>query len=231
MNYKSHIKEHQNFAGYAAIIGGVLAVVLAPIMVIIKYMTGWAIVTKPAWIDIISPAIDVLFSFGTPVELWVVYGLIYSVALLLMSIGLISLWRMIKGKANKTQKISYLILLFGFLLILVGDAVHTATWHQNGLTIPTPGTNPVANTGYAAGMMGMNLVLIGSMVFGISALRKKLIAPWLAWLFILISPSAPAISLTLLPTSPSGGLLLFSIMLVLLGYSFLSTRLSYIKTA
>ena len=222
-------KERRKFAGYAAIIGGISAVILAPIMVIVKYMTGWSVVPEPKWIATIFPAIDTLFSFGTPVELWVIYGLMYSGALLLMSIGLIALWRVIKDYANMTQKISYWSFLLGFILVLIGDAVHTNTWHQNGLTVPTPGTNLVANTGYAAGMMGMNLVLVGSLVFGISALRKGLISPWLAWLFILITPSAPIITLTLLPTSPSGGLLLFSIMMILLGYSFLSKHLSYVK--
>ncbi len=224
------IDQSKRLAGYTAIIGGVAAIVLAPIMVIIKYMTGWSIVPKPKWIDTIFPAIDRLFSFGTPVDLWIIYGLIYSAALLLMLFGLISLWRTIKGHANKTQKVSYWVFLIGFVLVLIGDLVHTSTWHQNGLTVPTPGTNLVANTAYATGMMGMNLVLLGSLVFGISALRKRLISPWLAWLFILITPSAPIATLTLLPTSPSGGLMLFSIMMILLGFSFLSRHLSYIRT-
>ena len=218
-----------NITAYAVIAGGISGVLLAPVMVIVKYMTGWSIVPEPGWIDTVFPSIAVLFSFGTPVELWVIYGTIYSLALTLMLIGLISLWRTIKGKVNKTQKVSYLILMIGFMMVWSGDAVHTATWHQNGLTTPTPGTNLVANTGYAVHMMGMNLVLIGSLVFGISALTKKLLAPWLAWLFILITPSAPVVSLTLFPTSPSGGLWFFSMIIVLLGYSFLSPRLSYLK--
>lgn len=217
----------RDIAGYAALIGGFLAIVLAPIMVIIKYMTGWSIVPQPFWIDKIVPSIQSLFSFGTPVELWFSYGLVFTIAMLLMSFGLIILWRSMRANMNLTQKISYLVLLAGFFMVLVGDAVHTITWHQNGLTIPTPGTNPVANTGYATGMMGMNFILLGSLVFGISALRRKLIKPWLAWLFILITPSAPLLTLTILPTAPSGGLLLFSSMILLIGYSSLSKRLTY----
>ncbi len=45
----------------------------------------------------------------------------------------------------------------GPFLVIVGDAVHTATWHQNGLTIPTPGTNPVANTG---GLWAFSVLMI-----------------------------------------------------------------------
>lgn len=217
--------------GYLAMAGGFIGVLLAPVMVIIKYMTGWSIVPEPGWIAAVFPSVSSLFSFGTPVELWIVYGAIYSIALALMLTGLTSLWRAIRDKVNKTQRISYWVLLIGFLMVWLGDAVHTATWHQNGLTTPTPGTNLVANTGYAVHMMGMNLMLIGSLVFGISALSKKLLAPWLAWLFILITPSAPIVSLTLFPTSPSGGLWFFSMVIILLGYSLLSTKTLPIKTS
>ncbi|MGH9897130.1 MAG: hypothetical protein ACREA0_35080, partial [bacterium] len=110
------------------------------------------------------------------------------------------------------------VLLAGFCLVIPGDAIHTATWHQHGLMTPTPGTNPVANTAYATHMMGMNLVMVGSMMLGIAALRRKFLAPWLAWLFVLIFPSAVLASVTLLPTTPSGALWLFSLMMVAMGY-------------
>jgi hypothetical protein len=83
--------------------------------------------------------------------------------------------------------------------VIVGDAVHTATWHQHGLTIPTPGTNPIANAGYAAHMMGMNLMLVGSLMTGLSALRH------------------PLLPRGRLPTSPSGGLWLFSVTMIVVG--------------
>lgn len=68
-------------------------------------------------------------------------------------------------------------------------------------------------------MMGMNLVLIGSLVTGVAALRRRLLASWLAWLFVLVAPSAVVLSLTLLPTTPSGGLWMFSLMMIAVGYS------------
>jgi len=66
--------------------------------------------------------------------------------------------------------------------------------------------------------MGMNLVMVGSMMLGIAALRRKFLASWLAWLFVLIFPSAVLASVTLLPTTPSGALWLFSLMMVAMGY-------------
>ena len=108
-------------------------------------------------------------------------------------------------------------------MVIPGDAIHTWTWHQNGLTTPTPGTNPVANTAYAVHMMGMNFVMVGAMTVGVSALRRRFLAPWLAWSFVLIFPSAVVASITVLPTTPSGALWLFSVMMIACGY-FLATR-------
>lgn len=204
-------------AGIAAIIGGVGGVLLAPIMVIVKYMTGWSIVPEPAWVGVVRPAIDPMLSFATPVGLWVVYGSLYTVALLLMFTGLLAFSSQIKNEQGRAKSRGIWVLLLGLLMVIPGDAVHTLTWHQNGLTIPTPGSNIVANSGYAVHMMGMNLVLVGSLVIGITALRKRFLAPWLAWMFVSIAPSAVIVSLTLLPTSPSGGLWVFSLMMIMLG--------------
>lgn len=214
-------------AGTAAIIGGVLGVILAPMMVMVKYLTGWSVIPEPSWIAVATPALGGLLAFAPPVGLWVVYGSLYTVALLLMFAGLLALAIQTRERTGRVQPKGLWILMFGLCLVIPGDAVHTATWHQNGLTVPTPGTNPVANTAYAAHMMGMNLVMVGSLMTGISGLRRRLLAAWLAWLFILVTPSAVAMSLTLLPTTPSGALWMFSLMMIALGHSLRSGRPSY----
>lgn len=218
-------------AGTAAMIGGVMGVILAPIMVMVKYLTGWSVIPEPVWIDMVTPAVGALLAFATPVRLWVVYGSLYSTALLLMLAGQVALAIQIRTRTGRVQPKGLWLVLFGLLLVILGDAVHTATWHQNGLTVPTPGTNPLANTAYAVHMMGMNFVMLGSLMTGVSALRSKLFAPWLAWLFILVFPSAVLMSLTLLPTTPSGGLWLFSVMMVALGYSLRAGRPLYLRGA
>jgi hypothetical protein len=64
----------------------------------------------------------------------------------------------------------------------------------------------------------MNLIMVGSVMMGGSALRRKVLAPWLAWSLLLIFPSAVVASTTLLPTTPSGALWLFSTMMLVCGY-------------
>jgi hypothetical protein len=206
-------------AGTAAIVGGVLGVLVAPLMVIVKYQTGWSVIPEPAWIARVTPVIGALLDFGTPVTRWIVYGSVYTVALLLMFVGLSAVAKKIKERTGRAQPIGLWVLLAGLGLVIVGDAVHTATWHQNGLTVPTPGTNPVANTGYATHMMGMNLVMVGSLIAGISGLRRGILAPWLAWAFVLLPATIVVMALTLLPTTPSGGLSMFSVLMIAIGCS------------
>ncbi len=187
-------------------------------MVMVKYMTGWSVIPEPAWIATVQPALGSLLTFTSPVGLWIVYGSLYTAALVLMLIGLLPLAAQLKDNRGRIQTKGYWVLLAGLCLVIPGDAIHTATWHQHGLMTPTPGTNPVANTAYATHMMGMNLVMVGSLIMGIAALRRRFLAPWLAWLFVLIFPSAVLASVTLLPTTPSGALWLFSMMMVAMGY-------------
>jgi hypothetical protein len=218
-------------AGIAAIAGGAMGIVLAPVMVAVKYMTGWAVIPEPSWIGVVRPAMGELLTFTTPVGLWVVYGRLYTAALLLMLAGVVAFALETRDPAGRVRPRGLWVLMIGFCMVILGDAVHTATWHQNGLTVPTPGTNPVANTGYAVHMMGMNLVLVGSVMTGVSALRRRIFPRWLAWLFVLVAPSAVALSLTLLPTSPSGGLWMFSGTMVAFGLLLLSGRRARVSPA
>ena len=210
--------------GYCALVGGTLGLLIAPVMVTIKYMTGWDIIAKPFWVEPSQRALGGLFPTATPPELWMAYGTAYTIALLLMFVGLLGLSDQMRDTQGRIRTKGYWILLAGFCMVIPGDAIHTWTWSQNGLTIPTPGTNPVANTAYAIHMMGVNCVMVGSMIVGVSALRKKFLSPWLAWLFVLIFPSAVLASTTLLPTTPSGALWLFSILMVVCGYLMVTGR-------
>jgi hypothetical protein len=210
--------------GYLALAGGALAFVLAPVMVVIKYMTGWAVVPRPSWVAPAQEALGSLLAFAAPPGLWMAYGTAYTVALSLMLAGLVALSGPLRDAQGRLQSKGYWILLAGLCLVIPGDAVHTWTWHQHGLATPTPGTNPVANTAYAVHMMGMNFIMAGSMTVGVSALRRRFLAPWLAWSLVLVFPSAVLASITVLPTTPSGALWLFSLMMCACGYFLAAGR-------
>jgi hypothetical protein len=216
--------------GYAAIAGGALGLALAPVMVIIKYMTGWNVIPQPSWVAPAEDALGPLLQFGPPPALWMAYGSVYTLALVLMLASLIGMSAHLRDARGRVHSVGYWILIAGLCMVIPGDAIHSWTWHQNGLTTPTPGTNPLANTAYAVHMMGMNFIMAGSMTIGVSALRRKFLPPWLAWSYVAIFPAAVLASITILPTTPSGALWWFSVMMIVCGWFVVtgnSRRLSF----
>lgn len=203
--------------GHLTVLGAAGALALAPPLVAVKYMTGWAIIPEPFWVPAARTALEAAFPAATPAELWMGFGSAYSLALLMLLGGLVVLGPQLRGR-TRAQRAGYWLVLGGLALVIPGDAIHTWTWHQHGLTTPTPGSNPVANTAYAVHMMGMNLLMLGSLGLGITALRRRTLARWVAWLFALVLPGALFASLALLPTTPSGALWLFSVLMGACGY-------------
>lgn len=225
-----HNRNDSLYLGYGAMAGGAMGLLLAPIMVIVKYLTGWAVIPEPRWVEIAQDALGGLLKFAAPPGLWMAYGSAYTVALLLMLVGLVGLSGPMRDSQGRLHTRGYWILLVGFFMVIPGDAIHTWPWHQNGLMTPTPGTNPVANTAYAVHMMGMNFVMVGALTIGVSALRRKFLAPWLAWSFVLIFPSAVIASTTVLPTTPSGALWWFSVVMMACGYLLAAGKQDRLRT-
>src|SRR5262245_47823946 len=87
--------------GYLAMVGGALSLALAPIMVIIKYMTGWDIIPQPAWVDSVRAGLGGLLTFATPPTLWTAYGSAYTIALILLLIGLLGVLAHVRHRYSR----------------------------------------------------------------------------------------------------------------------------------
>ena len=108
------------YVGYVAMAGGAMGLVLAPIMVIIKYMTGWAIIPEPMWVGAAQEALGGLLQFATPPGLWMAYGSVYTLALLLMLVGFVGLFGQSRDAQGRLQTKGYWIVLVG--------TVHGDSW-------------------------------------------------------------------------------------------------------
>lgn len=211
-------EQRAQLVGISALVGGISGLLLAPIMVAVKYQTGWAIIPEPAWVNLFQRWLSPIFAFAPPTDLWSIYGMAYTASLLMMLPGLLVVIRCLLHDPRRRVRVAVSLLLGGYAMVMAGDAVHSLTWHQNGLTVPTPGTNPLANTAYAVHMMGMNLFMASSLYVGVIGLRRRLVARWLAWGLVLLFPSAVVASVTLLPTTPSGALWLLCVLMIVLGW-------------
>jgi hypothetical protein len=80
---------------------------LAPIMVIVKYMTGWAIVPKPAWVNWAQGTLQPLLAFSSPPGLWIVYGTGYTIALVLMLVGMVALSGALRDERGRFHTRAY----------------------------------------------------------------------------------------------------------------------------
>jgi hypothetical protein len=123
----SSSSRQQAAIGYLAMLGGVFGLLLAPVMVAIKYMTGWAIIPEPSWVPMARSVLRDAIPNATPPELWVIFGTGYTVALVLMVVGVIGLAPHLKGSGSALQSSGFWLLLAGLLLVVPGDAIHTWT--------------------------------------------------------------------------------------------------------
>jgi hypothetical protein len=203
--------------GCLTMLGGVLGLLLGPPLVAIKYMTGWAVVPEPFWVPTARAWL------GGNVRRGDATGALGGIRHRVLHGTLVDAGRPRRSRpdlsgADSCPAARHWLVVAGLALVLPGDAIHSWTWHQNGLTVPTPGSNPLANTAYATHMMGMNLVMVGSLLLGITALRRRTLARWVAVMFVLVFPAALFASVTVLPTTPSGALWLFAVVMGLAGF-------------
>ena len=84
--------------GYLGVLGGGLCLALAPVMVTIKYMTGWAIIPAPDWVEPFRSDLGGFLTFDTPPRLWTVYGSVFTAGLMMVLLGLLgTAWRLIRS--------------------------------------------------------------------------------------------------------------------------------------
>lgn len=197
------------------LLAGTVALALGPVMVAIKYLTGWRIIPVPWWVDALG-AMESLQRLGPATRLWTAFGSVYAVALAVLLAGLVR-WRgSLGGETGTAGRLAHGVAVLGLAMTVMGDAVHSWLWYRTGIAIPTPGSDPLPNRAYAVHMMGMNLFMLGTLALGIVRLRARSAPQWLSWGLVAILPAAVLASVTWLPTTPSGALWWFHLLMMLL---------------
>ena len=185
------------WGGLAAMLGGTLGIVLAPIL---TYL----------WTT--SPGAYLIFGKG--------YFLVYLGCL----VGLMGLnaQRMRSPRRPNMERLGLRVTFVGLAISLVGDFL--AYWGDifGGEVLAEREFTGVQAGGVIVEVLGLLLLLVGSVILGVTYLRANVLPRLLAWLLILAGPGGVLLSFAL--HFPSGTMLLFCVAWVVLGYTLWSGR-------
>lgn len=184
------------WGGLAGMLGGTLGIVLTPIL---AYL--WA----------------------TYSHAYLTYGRAYFLVYLGCLVGLMGLNAQRKRSSGrpKTEKLGIGITFAGLAISLVGDVL--GYWGDSlGGEVVVGGEFTAAQVGgVIVEMLGLLLLLVGSMILGVTYLRANVLPRLLAWLLILAGPGGVVLYAL---HFPSGTMLLFCVAWVVLEYALWSGR-------
>ncbi len=184
------------WGGLAAMLGGVLGIVLTPILA---------------------------YLWETNSDVYGYFGRAYFPVFLGCLAGLAGLYAVRKGSLGQQgrpqpdpEKIVFGMTFVGLALGLVGDILE----YWGGT--PGEGFTRAQLQGFGIEGLGLLLVLLGSVMLGVIYLRARVLPSLVSWILIAAGPGG--ILLTFLVHAPSGTLLLFCCAWVILGYLLLAGR-------
>ena len=156
-------------------------------------------------------------------DMYLTYGRAYFLVYLGFLAGLMGLNAQRKRSSGRstTEKLGIAITFAGLALSLVGDIL--AYWGDvlGGELVAGGEFTAIQADGFILEMLGLLLVLVGSVFLGVTYLRTNVLPRLLAWLLVLAGPGGVLLSAL---HAPSGTMLVFCFAWVALGYAFWSGR-------
>jgi hypothetical protein len=184
------------WSGMAAMLGGALGIVLTPILT---------------------------YLWTTYSDAYLTYGKAYFLVYLACLAGLMGLNAQRKGSSGrpKMEKPGIGITFAGLAVSLVGNVL--AYWGDSlGGEVNAGGEfTAVQAGGFIIEMLGLLLLLVGSVILGVTYLRANVLPRLLAWLLILAGPGGVLLSAL---HAPSGTMLLFCLAWIAIGYALWSGK-------
>ncbi len=202
-------------AGPAAILGGILCLVLTPIQAHI-----WAGADSPPLVLAARPLLNlsgtIFGRFGPRfgLEAYYFYGRMFFLVYVSALAGLMGLHALQRAR-ERQEGVWFRIVFLALVLALAGDIV--AYWGGSG---PIE-DSPLQGLGFTLEMLAVLAVLTGGTLYGRTLLRGDAVPGWVAWCLIAAGPAAiPMVYLT--GYIPHGALLPFSLAMAVAGYFLLA---------
>jgi hypothetical protein len=193
---------HQlRYSGVCAMTGGVLAIVLTFPFAAAYARAYPGFDEPPFWLPALQPVLRPLLTFDSSITVYNLYGRIFEFVYLLILPAVITLHFAQRNATNARMPWSFGVIVAGLIIAFVGVA----------------GDYWADGAGWLIELIGLLVLLVGTTLFGITALYAAYIPSWSAWLLILAGPGALGAT-WLIGHIPSGPTLLFAIAWAIVGY-------------
>lgn len=193
--------------GLAAILGGVLGAVLTPPFALAYTLAFEGYADLPFWSRPVQILYPLDFSYGERV--YCTYGRLYFLTLIPELLALHALRRLRGGGAGALERWGLRLSLAGTWLAVIG--VFTDYW------VPVP-------PGFLLVLVGTLPLIAGFVLLGVGLRRAGAVPPWITFFMVVAAVATIPVMFLLVFHLPSGPLLTFHVIWVVLGYVLWSDR-------
>jgi len=173
-------------AGAAAIVGGLMAILLTPPFATAMYL-AYPENLLPFWFDAAQPRLEPLVTGASPGVVYETYGRIYNLVYVLFLPATYVLHQLHGGSGSQLERRGFKVVIAGLLLTIVGVA----------------GDYWADGAGYGIEVLGLVTSAVGMSMYGVALRRSKVLPNWCAWMFVLCGPGLVGFTL-LVGHVPSG---------------------------
>lgn len=196
-------------------LGGALAVAVAPVITSAYSLTEDGVGTVPPWEPAFSNTFNPLFTFAASEAVYATYGKLYFFVFLGFLFGLTGLRARRGARAGRLERWGFRLSFVGLLLNLFGNVPDY--WIGEDTVFE--------DVGFVAGTaLGLLVLTVGSSLLGVSLLRARAGSRSGAWLLALSLPGILLSGFLGFGNIPSGPALWYGVVWMVLGYSLWSAE-------
>ena len=171
------------WGGAAAVVGGVLAIVLTPFATFAGWLAGPDQTTPPTypdmpWAQLIEPLVTPFLGFGTYEEVYATYGKAFFLVYVLFLLGLVGLLVRVGEHTGRSGMWGFGLAFIGLAMNLIGN-VGDYWLGREVLGQPLWGMSFAVGT-----LLGTLVYVVGSFILGCAILRTGVLPRWGGWTLI-----------------------------------------------
>lgn len=193
------------WGGFAAIVGGLMAVVLTVPFASAFFAAYPEEGPPPGWLQSLEPELGSLLTFAAPETVYSLYGKVFNLVYLLILPAVFGLHHLHRGTSSPRETRGFRVLVAGLIATFIGVA---GDYWADGLGFPLE-------------LLGLLAVIAGTTLYGVATFRGGVLPPWCSWFLVAGGPGAFA-GMALTGHVPSGPTLLFAVSWLAVGILLIS---------